>query len=92
MLWPVVGVAWVNLLTGGPICTRAAAGLESLAPLRGDEEGQGLGVSGFLVGSAVFKAVEALFRSAWWVRFPSAPVHNLLSYKDLIMVDIYFDI
>src|SRR5262249_17760746 len=32
------------------------------------------GASGFLVGSAVFKAVEALHCSAWWVRFPSAPV------------------
>ena len=32
------------------------------------------GASGFLVGSAVFKAVEVLFRSIWWVRFPSAPV------------------
>jgi len=31
------------------------------------------GASGFLVGSAAFKAVEAAHGVAWWVRFPSAP-------------------
>ena len=36
------------------------------------------GASGFLVGSAAFKAVAGLFCSLWWVRFPSAPVPLLL--------------
>ncbi len=44
------------------------------------------GASGFLVGSAVFKAVEAAHGVAWWVRFPSAPV-----YKPIVFYNCDFE-
>lgn len=53
---------------------------------KGDTATQRSGASGFLVGSAVFKAVEALLRSAWWVRFPSAPVFHVVSHARIVRV------
>lgn len=49
------------------------------------DRGATLEASGFLVGPAVFKAVEAAHCVAWWVRFPSASVGSSGSRVDIVL-------